>query len=132
MTVRKWLIATVMVGATSAVMHPVGDLACQSPGRLKIVVAYPAAGAAIDFADSTFLFGTIGNPAARLTVAGQAVKIAPNGAWLAWVALPRDSSFSVRLVAHAGNDSAVASLPLVRAGWVRKTGAWLDRASLAE
>lgn len=100
-------------------------------GPLKPQVAYPAPGAFIDAGDSTFLFGSVGDGEARLTVAGQPVAVAPNGAWIAWIAIPRDSSFLVTLVAQRGADSATDSLRLVRASWVRETGAWVDRASLA-
>jgi N-acetylmuramoyl-L-alanine amidase len=99
-------------------------------GALRPQVAYPAPGSLIEAGDSTFLFGTVGDGDARLTVAGQPVAVAPNGAWVAWIAIPSDSSFLVTLVAHRGVDSATASLRLVRAGWVRETGAWVDRASL--
>ena len=92
-------------------------------------MAYPPARAAIDFGDSTFLFGYVINPKARLTVAGQPVKVAPNGAWLAWVALPHDSSFAVRIAVAVGDEVGITSHPLARAGWVRETGAWVDRGS---
>jgi N-acetylmuramoyl-L-alanine amidase len=94
-------------------------------------VAYPASGAAIDAGDSTFLFGTVGDGDARLTVAGQPVPVAANGAWVAWIAIPHDSSFVVPLVAHRGRDSVSTSLPLARARWVRESGAWVDHNSLA-
>lgn len=100
-------------------------------GNLTIQVAYPAAGSAIDAGDSTFLFGTVGDSAAKFTIAGQSVAVAPNGAWLAWIAIPRDSSFVLALVAKRGADSSTASLPLSRAGWVRESGAWVDPKSLA-
>jgi N-acetylmuramoyl-L-alanine amidase len=100
-------------------------------GALQIQVAYPAAGSSISAGDSTFLFGSVGDGRATLTIAGQPVTVAPNGAWLAWIAIPRDSSFVLHLVARHGSDSATAALTLVRAGWVRTTGAWIDRASLS-
>ncbi|HEY8061278.1 MAG TPA: N-acetylmuramoyl-L-alanine amidase [Gemmatimonadales bacterium] len=99
-------------------------------GALNPQVVYPAAGSLIDAGDSTFIFGTVGDGDARLTVAGQPVAVAANGAWVAWIAIPPDSSFLVKLVAHRGADSATSSHRLVRAGWVRETGAWVDRSSL--
>ena len=92
-------------------------------------VAYPGAGAALDFGDSTFLFGYLDTPTAKLTVADQPVKVAPNGAWLAWVALPHDSSFVVKITVAIGDEVAVAWHRLSRAGWVRESGAWVDLAS---
>jgi len=96
---------------------------------LSIRVAYPAPRAALDIGDSTFIFGSVSDRGARLSVAGVPVTVAPNGAWLAWVAVPHDSSFAIRLVARMGRDSVVQLLPLSRAGWVRETGAWVDRHS---
>jgi N-acetylmuramoyl-L-alanine amidase len=95
-------------------------------GALRITVAHPAAGSAIDFGDSTFIFGTVGDGSAMLTVAGQPVAVAPNGAWLAWVAFPHDSAPSVTLIARRGQDSARMVLRLVRSDWVRQSGAWFD------
>ncbi|MES2304031.1 MAG: N-acetylmuramoyl-L-alanine amidase [Gemmatimonadota bacterium] len=100
-------------------------------GPLGIVVGYPGRGSAIAVGDSTFLFGTVGDGRASLTINGQKVPVAPNGAWLAWVAVPPDSAFSLQLEARRGSDSAHAELPLSRAGWVRRTGAWVDRGSLS-
>ena len=96
-------------------------------GPLKPQVAYPAAGALIDAGDSTFLFGSVGDGEARLTVAGQPVAVAPNGAWIAWIAIPRDSAFSSHWSPSAAPIRRRHSLRLVRAGWVRETGAWVDR-----
>ena len=118
--------------ASSAAQRPAAALPPVPPvhGALKPQVVYPAAGSLIDAGDSTFLFGTVGDGDAQLTVAGQPVAVAANGAWVAWIAIPPDSSFLVRLVAHRGADSATALHRLIRAGWVRETGAWVDRASL--
>ena len=100
-------------------------------GALKIVVAHPVAGSEVAFGDSTFVFGTVGDGSATLTIAGQPVTVAPNGAWLAWVAFPHDSAPSVTLVARHGQDSARMVLRVVRADWVRQSGAWVDAHSLA-
>ncbi len=97
-------------------------------GPLVITVAYPDSGR-VAATDSAFLFGTVGDGRATLAIDGQPARVAANGAWIAWIALPPDSSFVLRLVARRGTDSAVASLPLVHAGWVRTTGAWVDRYS---
>lgn len=94
-------------------------------------MAYPVPGSAIDTGDSTFVFGSVGDGSATLTIAGQSVAVAPNGAWLAWIAVPHDSSVVLPLQARLGNETATLALPLSRLGWVRKTGAWIDRNSLA-
>lgn len=100
-------------------------------GKLAIRVEYPAAGSAIAAGDSTFLFGTVGDGRATLTIDGRPVRVAANGAWLAWVAIPRDSAFALRLQARRGSESASVEHPLVRAGWVRESGVWVDRGSMA-
>lgn len=98
-------------------------------GPLAIKVAYPARGSALAVGDSTFLLGSVGDGRATLTIAGQSVPVARNGAWLAWIALPPDSAFTLALEARRGEEVARESFPLSRAGWVRRTGAWVDRTS---
>ena len=100
-------------------------------GALKIVVAHPGQGSAVAFGDSTFVFGTVGDGSATLTIAGDPVAVAPIGAWLAWVAFPPDSAPSVTLIARHGQDSARMVLRVVRSDWVRQTGAWVDRNSMS-
>jgi N-acetylmuramoyl-L-alanine amidase len=100
-------------------------------GALKIVVAHPVQGSEVAFGDSTFVFGTVGDGSATLTVAGEPVTVAPNGAWLAWVAFPHDSAPSVTLIARHGQDSARMVLHVVRSDWVRQSGAWVDAHSFA-
>ncbi|MEO5798422.1 MAG: N-acetylmuramoyl-L-alanine amidase [Gemmatimonadales bacterium] len=100
-------------------------------GPLAIVVGYPTRGSAIAVGDSTFLFGSVGDGRAALTINGQLVQVAANGAWLAWIALPADSAFTLQLEARRGEEVAHADFPLTRAGWVRRTGAWLDRGSMS-
>lgn len=98
-------------------------------GALRIVVAYPTPGSALVFGDSTFMFGRVGDGRATLTIAGRSVAVAENGAWLAWLAMPRDSAFSVTLHAVRGSDSASSVVHYSRADWVRETGTWIDPAS---
>lgn len=98
-------------------------------GPLRLIVAYPAPGTAVDARDSIFLFGTVGNGAASLTVNGEPIAVAPNGAWIAWIGISHDSAFVLRLRARLGTDSLTQSLPLVHAGWTREVGAWVDRTS---
>ncbi|HEX3928413.1 MAG TPA: N-acetylmuramoyl-L-alanine amidase [Gemmatimonadales bacterium] len=100
-------------------------------GPLAITVRYPESGAAIAAGDSTFVYGTVGDGRARLTIDGQTVRVAANGAWLAWIAVPPDSAFALHLIASQGTDTARADWVVVRAGWVPERGAWIDRASLS-
>ena len=102
-------------------------------GPLGVTVVYPLDGQLVTASDSTFLFGSTGNGLARLTVNGDSVAVAPNGAFLAWIPIPADTLPVFRFVAQLGGDSAVRLLrvrtpvPIVPPD----SGIWLDRASLA-
>ena len=96
-------------------------------------MVYPAPTDVVDARDSTFIFGSVGTGEASLTVNGQPVKVWPNGAWLAWVAVPPDSIVSFNLLARAGGDSALLIYPVRR---TRRFGppsapVWIDSASLS-
>ncbi len=61
-------------------------------GPLSISVIYPRRDAAISVTgDSTFIFGSLGNGNATLTINSQAVRVYPNGSFLAYLPVPRDS-----------------------------------------
>jgi N-acetylmuramoyl-L-alanine amidase len=97
-----------------------------------IRVAYPSPDRAVDARDSSFLYGTVGTGDATLTVNGAPVRVSPNGAWIAWVALPPDSVMNFRLVARSAADSMMLDYPVRRAHWQppRGNGLWLDTLSL--
>jgi len=100
-------------------------------GPLRIAVVYPSATDVVQASDSTFLFGAVGRGDATLTVDGVPVPVLPNGAWIAWVALPDDTVAAFRLVAMAAGESQVAVVharlaprfrpPLDRAAWIDTT-----------
>lgn len=83
-------------------------------GPLALTVVYPPPDATITAADSTFLLGSVGTAGAHLTIDGQPVDVHPNGAWLAWVSLPRDSAFVLTLEATTTADTVRVALPLGR------------------
>src|SRR6476660_1673378 len=83
-------------------LPPVPNL--QGPLVLKVV--YPRPDAVVDARDSSFLFGSTGTGDAELTINGNPVRVWPNGAWVAWLALPPDSLMQFRLVARTPRDSA--------------------------
>jgi N-acetylmuramoyl-L-alanine amidase len=61
-------------------------------GALQLRIVYPPRNATITVTgDSTFIFGSVGNGAARLTINGSAVPVLPNGSFLAFVPVPRES-----------------------------------------
>lgn len=82
---------------------PVPDRA----GPLRIDVVYPPLGSLITARDSNFIFGSVGNGSARLTVNGASVPVHPNGAFIAWLPIPASSSEGVtryELVAELGAE----------------------------
>jgi len=88
--------------------HPVALAAIPAArGALQVRVVYPAAGALVAARDSTFVFGSVGNGLARLTIDSHPVTVAPNGAFLGFIPLPDDTAASLRIVATLGGDSAV-------------------------
>jgi N-acetylmuramoyl-L-alanine amidase len=76
-------------------------------GPLAIDVVYPAENAALTTSDRNFIFGSLGTGEATLTVNGAAVEVAPNGAWLAFLPVPRDGVY--RLQASARGQTVEAT-----------------------
>src|SRR5215207_3580193 len=75
-------------------------------GPLAIDVVYPGEGQALTTADSNFIFGSVGTSGARLTINGQPVEVAPNGAFLGFLRVPANGAYDV--VAEAGGQRATA------------------------
>lgn len=80
-------------------------------GPLAPHVAYPKDNTFIGV-DSNFIFGTVGNGHATLTVNGAPVPVAPNGEWVAFLPVPQDSAPKYHLVARLQTDSAVLDVPI--------------------
>jgi N-acetylmuramoyl-L-alanine amidase len=104
-------------------------------GPLALRVVYPPTDAVLQVRDSTFLFGSSGSGDAAVTINGQPARVWPNGAWLAYVALPADSIVPLQIVARTATDSARVIYPLRRAvpeaGRRTVGGAWIDSLSLS-
>lgn len=111
-------------------LPPVPDV----DGPLVLDVVYPAEGQPIP-TDSNFIFGSTGSGRARLTINGVAVEVAANGAFLAFLPVPRDGVYRL----EALKDGATASLqrsvqvppremrasgPAIVAGSTYPGGAW--------
>lgn len=114
----------------SAALPPVPE----ARGPLDLRVRYPPPAALVQARDSSFLYGSAGTGAAKVTVNGLPARVWPNGAWLAWVPLPPDSL--MRFLVEARTDSAVASVEhIVQRGNYRAppppAGVWIDTLSLA-
>ena len=81
-------------------------------GPLKLAVVYPPSEHMIESRDSEFVFGSVGNGKATLTINGTPVTVAPNGAFLAFLPLPPATSPRFDLVASAGTDTASVQYPI--------------------
>lgn len=81
-------------------------------GPLRIHVQYPAENALVEARDSSFILGQVGNGRATLTINGIAVPVFPNGAYLAFLPLPRPDSARFDIVAALGLDTARVSHPV--------------------
>ena len=75
-------------------------------GPLRISIVYPEPDARVDVRDSSFVFGSVGDGAASLTIDGAPVPVAPDGAWLAWIPFSGDSLVTLHLRARSATDSA--------------------------
>ena len=69
-------------------------------------VEFPSANEAISVRDSNFIFGSVGNGHADLTINGTPVPVAPNGAFLAYLPVPPPTAPRYELFARTATDSA--------------------------
>ncbi|HVF41228.1 MAG TPA: N-acetylmuramoyl-L-alanine amidase [Gemmatimonadaceae bacterium] len=81
-------------------------------GPLEIKVVYPPANQTIQSRDSNFVFGSIGNGDAGLTVNGVLTPVWPNGSFMAWVANPPADAPRYEIVATTGLDTVRLSHPI--------------------
>ena len=64
-------------------------------GPVALRVQYPSVNAVVGARDSTFIFGTVGTGDATLTIDGAPVEVKPNGAFLAWLPVPRGGAWEL-------------------------------------
>jgi len=81
-------------------------------GPLAVRVQYPAPNQSIATRDSNFIFGTVGNGRAALTINGHPARVAPNGAFLAFLPLPPRGNPRYELVATTARDTARLTVPI--------------------
>jgi N-acetylmuramoyl-L-alanine amidase len=81
-------------------------------GALSPKVVYPSPNQLIQSRDSNFIFGSVGNGNAGLSINGVRVKVYPNGSFLAYLALPPADRSSYELVATLGADTARITIPV--------------------
>ncbi len=92
---------------------PVWPAIPRAVGPLTIRVQYPSSNAVIAARDSTFLLGTVNHGDATLTINGAPVAVRPNGAFLAWVAMPPRGRAQFDLVAAVpGAEPRTLALPI--------------------
>jgi N-acetylmuramoyl-L-alanine amidase len=89
-------------GATAPSLPPVPLI----EGPLAPRVTFPPLDYAIASRDSNFIFGTIGNGRASLTINGHPARVWPNGTFLAFVPNPTPEAPHYDLVAVLGADTA--------------------------
>ncbi len=75
---------------------------------LSLRVVYPTEGASIAAVESTFVFGNVSDPKARLTIDGRDVTVYRTGGFLAYVALAPGAT-TLRVVARRGDDSTLVA-----------------------
>ncbi|MES3034239.1 MAG: N-acetylmuramoyl-L-alanine amidase [Gemmatimonadota bacterium] len=101
------------VGAGPASGPPTWPAIPRATGPLAIRVQYPSPNAVIAARDSTFLLGTVNHGDATLTINGAPVSVSPNGAFLAWVAMPPRGRERFELVATTpGGEPRSLTLPI--------------------
>lgn len=81
-------------------------------GALAPSVVYPPRDHLIESRDSNFIFGSLGNGRATLTIDGVRVPVLPNGSWIAWLPNPPATHPSYDLVAALGSDTVRVSQPV--------------------
>ena len=81
-------------------------------GPLVPRVVFPQPNQAISVRDSNFIFGSVGNGHATLTIDGANVPVAPNGTFLAFLPVPPHSAPRYDVVARLGADSARLIVPV--------------------
>jgi N-acetylmuramoyl-L-alanine amidase len=74
-------------------------------GPLEIKVVYPTAGQLIESKDSNFIFGSVGNGDAALTINGVPTPVWPNGAFMGWLPVPPPDLSRYDIVATTGSDT---------------------------
>jgi N-acetylmuramoyl-L-alanine amidase len=99
-------------------------------GPLRIDVVHPPAGAAVTVRDSTFTFGSTGSGRATLTINGAPVRVAPNGAFLAYLPVPADGVYRMQATKPADSVSLEHRVRVPAPPSVPDSGATILRATI--
>lgn len=130
-----WLFSTLTAETLTAQNHEPNKLPPVPfvEGPLVIRITYPASTDRVDVEDSSFVFGSIGDGRAALTINGQPARVYPNGAFLAWIRYPDESPARLTLVARRGSETVSATVMVHRSDRFRPpdpTKPWIDTTSL--
>lgn len=82
-----------------------------SGAPLAIKLQYPANNQLLSAADSNFVFGSVGSGDATLAINGERVSVAPNGAFLAWLPAPFETS-RYDITVSRGSDTLARAVPV--------------------
>jgi N-acetylmuramoyl-L-alanine amidase len=95
-------------------------------------VIYPRQDDIVAAGDSSFIFGSLGTGQAVLRINDQTVRVWPNGAWLGWIAFPRDSVMSFTIEATRAEEVVRATHVVRRARRFvpPRRAAWVDSGSM--
>jgi len=104
-------IASIERGITSRTAPPLPAIPLVT-GPLAPQVVYPQANQSITVRDSNFIFGSVGNGHATLTINGVPVAVAPNGTFLGFLAVPPPTAARYELIVREGSDSAHLVVPV--------------------
>ncbi len=74
-------------------------------GALDLRVSYPRDSAFVATRGRNFIFGSAGSGDARVWINGQEVEVQPNGGFLAFIPVPRDSVYRLRASLDGGTDT---------------------------
>ncbi len=127
-------LGIVACGVRQAGIAPAPPPATAPAAPLRIDVVYPGPTDVVQSTDSAFLFGNVGRGDATLTVDGAPVPVQSDGAWIAWVPLPDDTTADIAIVAATAADTQqlVAHLRLApRFHPPDSAAVWIDTASFA-
>jgi N-acetylmuramoyl-L-alanine amidase len=81
-------------------------------GPVAIKIVYPTAGQVIPSKDSNFIFGSVGNGDAALTINGVPTPVWPNGSFMGWLPVPTADHPQYDLVAAVGSEVARVTHPV--------------------
>jgi len=81
-------------------------------GPLAIKVVYPDPNQLIQSKDSNFIFGSVGNGDAALTINGIPAPVWPNGSFMAWLPNPSAGAPRYDIVATTETESAQLTVPV--------------------